>query len=57
VAQLCGKNTFSEQDLGRIVDHVLKEAEGRSSDAIGPQEFRNIMIRSPDFRLNFTIRF
>ena len=57
---LCGgaaTNSFSEPEMERIVRHVLQEAEGRQTDAIGPQEFRNIMSRSPDFALNFTIRF
>lgn len=56
VRHLCGKSSFSPEELGLIVDNVLKEAEGRESHAIGPQEFRNIMTRSPDFGLNFTIR-
>ena len=57
VLQLCGTNTFSAEDLEQLVQHVLNEAEGRESDAIGPQEFRNIISRAPDFALNFTIRF
>lgn len=57
VTNLCGENRFSPEDMNRIVGHVLKEAEGRDNDAISPQEFRNIMSRSPDFSLNFTIRF
>ena len=57
VLQLCGANTFSPEELDQLVQHVLNEAEGRDSDAIGPQEFRNIISRAPDFALNFTIRF
>lgn len=56
VAHLCGKSKFKDDELALIVSNVLKEAEGREMDAIGPQEFRNIMSRSPDFGLNFTIR-
>ena len=55
--KLCGTNTFSPEELEQLVQHVLNEAEGRESDAIGPQEFRNIISRAPDFALNFTIRF
>ena len=57
VQKLCGNNSFTDDDLSSIVQYVLKEAEGRDENAIGPQEFRNIMSRSPDFGLNFTIRF
>ena len=57
VRSLCGGDKFNDEELGRIVHHVLKEAEGRDNESIGPQEFRNIMSRSPDFGLNFTIRF
>ena len=57
VVQLCGANTFSAEELEQLVQHVLNEAEGRESDAISPQEFRNIISRTPDFFLNFTIRF
>ena len=55
--KLCGTNTFSPEELEQLIQHVLNEAEGRESDAIGPQEFRNIISRAPDFALNFTIRF
>jgi len=57
VRQLCGNEQFSRQELDKIIYHVLQEAESRDRNSIGPQEFRNIMSRSPDFGVHFTLSF
>ena len=41
----------------QIIFKVLQEAESRDRNSIGPQEFRNIMSRSPDFGVHFTLSF
>lgn len=51
------EGTFTDDEMDKIVTHVLAEADINKSDNITPQEFRHVMTKSPEFAHNFRLRF